>query len=355
MRQQKERENSSAIPTAGELFPDGTAIELLRDPGNPEKLTLLLCRNGILDTKCVMSHANRVYAPVSVDPIVSNALCFPTRVASPESTKKLFMDVHDLLRRYLGQLDPCITAMVFEIFASWISPALLSAPILLIFAPAGSPKNLTLQLLALLCRRPLRLAGVKRGDLLRVPISLQPTLLLDEPDLQPAMQSILQAGSHRGWYVPSGKGVRHLFGPKIICSRKLPLGTEFEANALRVSLIPVSGQLPILDKKAEEKIADEFQSRFLGYLLRNFNRVQVPNFDVSGLTDPVQALACAFGAAVVGDEELQAKILPLLKVQDEEIRSDRASSFDSIVIEAILFLSIRADGPEFAWTVLRVR
>jgi hypothetical protein len=192
-------------------------------------------------------------------------------------------------------------------------------------------------LLALLCRRPLRLAGLKRGDLLRLPMSLQPTLLLDDPDLQPAMQSILQAGAHRGSYVPNGDSMRDLFGPKIICSRKPLLGTELETDVLRVSLIPVSGQLPILDKKAEEEIADEFQSRFLGNFLRNFSRVQVPNFDGSDLALPVQALARAFGAAVVGDEELQAKILPLLKVQDEEIRSDRASAFDSVVVEAGLF------------------
>ena len=34
-----ERENSSAILTAGEAFPDGTVIELLRDQDCPPKLS----------------------------------------------------------------------------------------------------------------------------------------------------------------------------------------------------------------------------------------------------------------------------------------------------------------------------
>jgi hypothetical protein len=249
----------------------------------------------------------------------------------------LFSDVHELLRRRLAQLDSVITAMLFAIFASWLSPVLPMAPILSIFAPAGSPKNLTLQLLALLFRHPLRLTGLKRGDLLRVPMSLQPTLILDEPDLRPAMQSILQASAHRGSYVSNGDGVQDLFGPKIICSRKPHFGTELEAEVLRVALIPASGQVPILDQKEQESLAEEFQARFLGYYLRSFGNVQIPKFDVSDLAQPIQELARAFGAAVVGDEDLQSKILPLLKVKDEEIRADRASALESVVVEAGLF------------------
>jgi len=276
-------------------------------------------------------------------------LCFPTRVAPPEATKKLFTDVHAILRRHLAQLDPCITAMVFTIFASWMSPVLPIAPILLILAPAGSPKNLVLQILGILCRRPLRLVGLKRGDILHVPMPLQPTLLLDEPDLRPEMQTLLQSSTHRGTRIISGCGIAEFYGPKIICSRKLPLGTALETEALRIALIPVVGQLPLLDKKAEVEIAEEFQSRFLGYFLRNSSGVQIPSFDVNQFTLPVQDLARAFGAAIVGDGELQKKILPLLGVQDEEIRADRASAFDSVVLEAgISFIH------QGGWTKLRM-
>ena len=336
MAPQSRRETDVSIQTAGEVFCDGTAIELLRDSSNPEGFSLVRSQQGVLDQKPVLSHAGRVYAPVRAEQSVSKAVCFPTRVAPPESTRKLFTDVHDLLRRHLAQLDPCITAMVFTIFASWMSPVLPIAPILLIFAPAGSPKNLVLQMLGMLCRHPLRLVGLRRGNIPRLPMPLQPTLLLDEPDLRPEMQTMLQSSTHRGTRIISGHGIAEFYGPKIICSRKLPQGTALETDALRIALIPVAGQLPPLDNRAEGEIAEEFQARFLGYFLRNSSRVQIPSFEVSQFSLPVQDLARVFGAAIVADGDLQQRILPLLSIQDEEIRADRASAFFSIVLEAIL-------------------
>ena len=348
MKQATGLKTNSVIYTGGELLGDGSVLELFRAPSEPEDLKLLHWNGSVIEVAAQIDHAGRQYAPAAIEPNVKRALRLPTRVAPPESTRELFTDVHTLLRRHLGQLDSCITGMVFAIFASWVSAVLQMAPILSISAPAGSPRDSVLELLSLLCRRPLRLAGLKRGELLRVPMSFQPTLLLDEPDLQPAMTRVLQAGAHRGSYVLSSDGMRDLFGPKILCSRKPLLGTEIEADVLRVALIPVSGQLPALGKKVQEEIAEEFQARFLGYSLRNFSSVQIPDFDVSDLALPFQALACAFGAAVVGDDELQKQILPLLSVQDEEIRADRACTCDAVVLEAVLFF-IHQGG----WSKLR--
>ena len=39
--------NSSAIETAGEIFGDGTVIEILRDPASPEKFTLVRSQRGV--------------------------------------------------------------------------------------------------------------------------------------------------------------------------------------------------------------------------------------------------------------------------------------------------------------------
>lgn len=168
-------------------------------------------------------------------------------------------------------------------------------------------------------------------------MSLQPTLLLDEPDLRPEMQTLLQSSSHRGTRIMSSHGLLEFFGPKIICSHKLPRGTALETDALKAALIPIAGHLPLLDKKTEEEIAEEFQPRFLGYFLRTASSVQSPNFDASQFTSPIQNLARTLGAAVIGDSELQKKILPLLSVQDEEIRVDRSRTCDAVVLEALLF------------------
>jgi hypothetical protein len=328
--------NNGVIRTAGEWFHDGSALELFRAPSEPEEVKLLHWNGSVLKVAAHVEHAGRKYAPVAIEPSVKKALRLPTQIAPPETTRQLFDSVHDLLSSRLGQLESCITRMVFAVFESWLAPVLPMAPLLWVFAPAGSPKNLVLQLLSLVCRRSLSLVAVRRADLLRLPMALHPTLLLDEPDIQPAMQTLLQASSHRGLNVTSGRGVVELFGPKIIFSRKLPHGTALETDVFRTALIPVPGQLPPLDRATEENIAEEFQARFMGYFLRNFSRVRRPSIDVTNLTGPVQDLARSLGAAVV-DDELQKRIVSLLADEDEEIRADCARSFDSVVVEAGLF------------------
>jgi len=82
--------NGSAIETAGEIFSDGTIIEILRDPASLEGFSLVRSQRGVLDLKSTLSHAGRVYVPICVERSISKAVRFPTQVAPPESTKKLF-------------------------------------------------------------------------------------------------------------------------------------------------------------------------------------------------------------------------------------------------------------------------
>jgi hypothetical protein len=329
--------NHTRIRTAGEVFPDGSALELLRDPSSAEKLTLVRFDHELLEVGSPMPGPNGVYTPIAVHPSFAAAIRFPNRVGPPESPKRLFADVHELLLRHTGQLDSCVTALAFTVFASWLAPVLEMVPMLSIFAPPGSCNDVVMKLMGLLCRRPLRLPCVKRGDLRRLPMRILPTLLLDEPDLHPATLALLRASTHRGSFVTGPDGLQDLFGLKIICASTQPSGPTWGSNVLGASLIPVSGSLPPFDKMAQEEIATNFQARFLGYFLRNFNRVEMPKFDVSRLEQPVQALARTLGAVVIGDDDLQAKILPLLKIQDEEIRANRARDCDAVVLEALLF------------------
>jgi len=202
----------------------------------------------------------------------------------------------------------------------------------------------------MVCRHPLCIVGLTRSEMTRLPWSLGPTLLLDEPDSKSAMQAILRASSQRGMYVAARHDIVDLFGPKFIISSKPPCGVSPEGYVLRVALTPISGNVPPLEKREEEEVVEAFQARFLGYFLRNFSSVHVPNFDASELALPVQAVAQALGSAVVGSKELQSRILPILAVQDEEVRAERACGLDSVVLEAMLFFNHQGD-----WSKVRAQ
>lgn len=338
----------SVVRTNGHICPDGTVFELMRSATT--QTVLLLWKDEHFEMADRVEYSGTTYAAAPIAPSILRALRLPARIGAPETTETLFWDLHAFFTSRSGQLDSCVTPLVFAVFASWLSPVLSTAPLLSIFAPPGSPKTRILQQLRMVCRRPVCIVGLTRSELMRLPWSLAPTLLLDEPDSKPSVQTILRAATQRDVYAAARHGFVDLFGPKIILSSKLLYDASLEGDVLRVALTPISGNIPPLEKQEEEELAEKFQARFLGYFLRNFSRVQVPNFDVSELALPVQGIAQALGSAVVGSVKLQARILSMLAVQDEEVRAARACSLDSIVLESILFFIHRGD-----WSKVRMQ
>jgi hypothetical protein len=322
--------------TTGHFYLDGTVIELMRGANN-KGAVLVRWKDGNFEIADQVEYSGTMYTAAPIAPNIERALRLPARIGPPENIEVLFGDLHTFLAGRSGQPDSCITPLVFAVLASWLCPVLPIAPIVSIFAPPGSPKTRILQLLEMVCRRPLCIAGLTRSEMLRLPWSLGSTLLLDEPEPKPAMQAILRASSQRGMHLMARRDILDAFGPKILISSTPENGLSVEDNALRVALIPISGVLPAIEKHVEDGTAEEFQARLLGYFLRNFNNLVVPKFDVSHLRQPLQLLAQTLGSVVVGDEKLQAKILPIVAIQNEEQCAESARSLDSVVIEALLF------------------
>jgi len=317
-------------------FPDGTLLDLVC-PANPEIFSLLSWRGKILQVSEETRQEGELYAPIKIDPRVSRALRFPRGVAPPEKTRDLFNATHSLFSSHLDQPDYCITQLVATVFASWLFDRLPMAPLVWIVASSGTPGFVALQLLSLVCRRPLLLVGMNRGDMRSLPLQLQPTLILDEPNLGSAMQRILISSTHEGVNFPSSHGFLNLFGPKIVCSHDFPTDSQLQSDALRIILVPTATDIKHVDAKVREEIASEFQDRFFAYRLRNFNDLRVPDLDAGcPLTQPMRELARSLGGAIVGDEELQQRIVSTLTSQDEQFRAERSSSANAILVEALL-------------------
>jgi hypothetical protein len=85
-----------------------------------------------------------------------------------------------------------------------------------------------------------------------------------------------------------------------------------------------------------ERIATEYQGKFLQYRLVNWAKVRPPAFDLNQFTTPMQEIAHTFAASIVDDDELQSQVVPLLKTLDREVRVDRTFLLAAIVLEALL-------------------
>ena len=211
-----------AVTTAGCAFPDATVLELIRDPQKPETLNLLTWTGRVVATGAQAQHCGQRYVPISLNPTVLKAVQFPTHVAQKESTEKLFSDTHELLAKHLDQPEPCTDSLVFCVFCSWLLEALPMVPLIWINYSPESPWRAAMHLLHLLCRRSLPLMGVGKAEIRSLPMAINPTLILHEPDMRPAMQRILIGSTHRGANISGGGKITDLFSAKIVVSQSLP-------------------------------------------------------------------------------------------------------------------------------------
>jgi hypothetical protein len=336
-------EKSKEQSTAGEVLADGTALELLRDPLDPKR-TLLLHWNGeACDVGPRIAHGGREYVPVVLDAGLSTALRLPTGIGPEESPGKLFSDIFKLLSETLNQGKSSILKLTLAILASWVSDVLPISPLLWIVAPVASPGDITQQLLALLCRHSLVLAGVRYADLAGLPWPVHPTLIMDECEMRAPFIRLLRASSRRGTNMARRGRIVCPYGAKIILSTQLPGDLLSEGDALHIALTPSPGLASVWDEKMEKEIAEQFQPRLLGFRLRNRAKVLLPEFDVSQLTPPAQDLARALGATVIGEKVLERAILKLLTDEEEEYRMDRSRTIEAVVLEAILYFCHEQD------------
>jgi hypothetical protein len=332
----KAENKSEKVSTSGDVLADGTVFELLHDPSAPNRPLLLRWNGESGDVDSRIAHQGTEYVPVDLEPSLAAALRLPTKVGPEEPPRKLFSDIYALLKERLNQPKLSLLKLTLVILASWLSDVLSMSPLLWIVAGGTSPRNLTRQLLAVLCRRPLVLAGIKGADLAELPWEVHPTLIIDECDPRASFTSLLFATSRPGTNVARHGRILCLYGPKIVLSKQLPGDPLSDGDSLHIALAPSPNRVLVGDEAMEKEIAERFQPRLLGFRLRNRAKVLAPKFDVSHLTPPAQELATALGATVMGDEVLEQAILKMLTAEEKEYRLDRSRTIEAVLVEAIL-------------------
>ena len=116
----------------------------------------------------------------------------------------------------------------------------------------------------------------------------------------------------------------------------LPNAAAIDPDALHVELLPSVSRLETLDHETHEKIADQFQSRFLDYRCRNILRVRYSDFDVPGLGSSTRMVARALGAAIVGARDLQAELTSLFHGHEEDQYERNFTDLRYVVVESLL-------------------
>jgi hypothetical protein len=327
----------STVKTAGEVFADGRVLELVSGSA-PNKPDLLLW-NG---TKTIIAARiecdGRIYEAPELTATVYSATRLPSRCCEYGSVRDLCTAIASLFTRHLGLPEREASLVTYFSISTWFADCLPTAPGLAIYCPFQGQGADVLRLLGCLCRRPLMLADITPAGLRSLPMYLHPTLLINQPGLNPRTWALLRTSSHRGFYVPAGKGgVLAVHGASAVFLGADDTDKITGGEVLHLPLGPSLFHFTLDDARLEQ-IASELQPKLLRYRLMNWRKVQESEFDVSTFTFPTRELARNLGACVVDDSELAQEVSSLLETQDEDARAQRYTDIRYVMIEIILLL-----------------
>jgi hypothetical protein len=322
------------VTTSGEIFFDGTVIDLMAsaDGGRPD---LLLWDGKRATVAPRVTRSGVVYEGPVMDPTVGRIIQFPSSVERGPAVK-LFADVAGLFEEYLGVRQAIAQRLSLWNASTWLSDVLPSPPPLMISGPDMAVGMIGFQLLSCVSRRALRLAGINRSALVVLPMHLRPTLLINQPDLPRRVWQLCLSSNHRGLHVPGKAGAVLDW----VCSKAVFLGMAPSADAwcgeaLSVTLPAAERGLPILDEQAMMRIAHEFQARFQGFRLDRLSGTRKGCFSTGKLLFAGSEVAQNLFACVQREPELIQAVTPLLSSQEQETTARRMLDPNIVIVEVL--------------------
>jgi hypothetical protein len=323
------------VATAGEMLPD-SMIELVADTSDPSKLKLLRWDGTNAKIAPRINYGHRTYEPVALDPTVVCGVRWPTRRSDCGRTRDLFDRIFRLVTENTGIAGQPAQLLVYFILSTWFPDRLMVAPGLAIMGSAVAQAIQLLRFLQCACRRSMLLVGMPQLDLMSLPLSLYPSLLIDRPTLTRSLRGFLSASNRRGMVSVRRGKLLGVCCPKAVFFGVGEVPQAVACSMLHIALPPAAVLTPAMDDEQWNTISTELQNKLLAYRLANFTKIRVSQLPEVNLTDQTRELAVNLAACVVDDPELAAGVVPLLRQRDEAVRAQSDRELETVIIEAIL-------------------
>jgi hypothetical protein len=331
------------IVTSGEIFPDGTVIELVGGSAGSNKPDLLLW-NGTATVAHQVKHGGCVYEAPELSPSLYRAMLLPSGFRDCGPPRELYRGIAALFVDNLNFAERESRLLASFCMSSWLADRLPIAPSLVISGPDRGAGIEVLRFLGCVCRRPLLLAEVTPGTFRSLPMDLSMTLLMNQQELRPAMWRILCAASYRGLHLSGPRGaIVDPCGPWAIFGGS-ELGERFSEGTIQISMALSQLQRTVLHENVRKKIADDFQPRLLHFRLTNCSNLRECQVGATGFTSETRRLAYALRTCLPADPEFARDIVELLRPQDQEVRAQRLCDVSCVLIEILWGLAHHEPG-----------
>ena len=268
---------------------------------------------------------------------------FPTDTEAYGATSDLFASVKFAIKGQTHLSEKDCALLTYWVFSTWLCVALPLEPGLAITGCAHEA-DLVLRTLQSLCYHPVLLVGMTSATLGNIRWQLNPTLLIVEPALSTRMAVLLGCSTGRGYLASfktqSGQSSPPLdyFGHKAIY-----LGEDLPPNSALRHYLRINASLaPAIESQCAVPLPAEMkqslQNRLLRYRLQSLPAVIASDFNVSGLSPEVNAIAAALGRCIVDEPQLHAELVSLLSPYSEQQLTERRDSLGMLTISAALTL-----------------
>jgi len=318
-------------------------IETIRDAEDPAKL-LYLVWNG--KTTRIVPHLEKngkIYAPPEMGCAASEDLRLPDGIAHCGEPREILAELSSAISDFIDLSAEELFLVGVYALSSWFPDCLKTVPYLWLVGPLGSGKSTLLQLLQCVCRRALLIGDVRSASVYNFSSVLFPTLLLDEFEADNSrmgteLRRLLRIGNTRGVFAARQGKLFSTFGSKALSSRQVSPDAALSSRAIVIGLLPTQENLLPLDEVAKELIAGEFQRKLLMFRLRNHSSVKkfrLPFENLKDLTPRIRDLAQGLAAPLLGDAELQSRLVAILREYDREAAIERSLEPEWLVAEAL--------------------
>ncbi|SRR5713226_3437582 len=323
-------EQAKLCPTAGEVFPDGAMLELLRDPSDSGPLVLLHWGRERSEIAREFTIAGLRYVPIEMEAPHLWQMRLPSKPKSYGSTEQLFSEVRDLLTKYSELSQDAVSLLTHFVFASFFINCVRIAPCLLL-SGARAEAIALLRMLSWVCRHPILSADI---GLCAFPGGLKPTRLICQPGAK--IEKLLAPLQLSGFGISSNGSLREICSATALYLCGEELQTSFADGCLRIPIAPSRTLLSVSDEQREGDAIASLQSKLLSYRVTNFAKVRSSDFDMAEFSGPTRELARALGACIVDAPDLNRRLLEILRPYDAAARSSRTTTIACILLEALL-------------------
>ena len=254
------------IATAGEVFADGSLIELVRDTVDPGRINLLKW-NGVTATiKREFSFSARTYIPISFDSSILASMSLPVAPTGYGSAREIFNEVAHVFITFCGLPQRYADLSASFVLSTWFADCSVTSPRLCAVGSSGNGVVQFLRVLGSLCRHGILIANARDSELIEIVTKTKPTVILYDREFRNGIRGFLLASEHSDFGLLRKNRMTNIScASAFYCS---PQDQNAFSDYLQIPIVPVGHHLLPWDQ-GHDHIAVNLQGKLLSYRLNN--------------------------------------------------------------------------------------